>query len=121
MFSRRGPNQKIIVGGSYNLNPVTLGLAATYFGEVTWQHASDETNDQTFSAKTLFDFTASLQAMKGVTLGLAVNNLLGTYPDEIDPKGDFTTDLGGRFRYPWEVNQFGFNGRVVLGTAKLSF
>ena len=35
------------------------------------------------------------------------------YPDEIDTKGDFVTDLGGRFKYPWEVNQFGFSGTVV--------
>lgn len=115
------PNQKLILGAAYDLTPVTIGLAATYFGEVTWQHASTVANDQTFSAKTLLDFTASYKVIDGVILGLAVNNVLGTYPDEIDPKDDFTTDLGGRFRYPWEVNQFGFNGRVVIGSAKLSF
>jgi hypothetical protein len=25
---------------------------------------------------------------------------------QIDPKGDVVTDLGGRFKYAWEVNQF---------------
>ena len=50
-----------------------------------------------------------------------VNNLLDTYPDVIDTKGDFVTDLGGRFKYPWEVNQFGFHGRVFLATINFTF
>jgi len=115
------PNQKIILGGSYNFNPVTIGLSGTYFGEVTWQHASDPTLDQTFSGKPIFDLNASYAINNQVSLSLLVNNIAGTYPDEIETGGDVVTDLGGRFRYPWEVNQFGFNGRVILGSANFSF
>jgi iron complex outermembrane receptor protein len=39
-----------------------------------------------------------------------VNNLFNVYPDLLDTKGDVVTDLGGRFKYAWEVNQFGFSG-----------
>ncbi|MFP6889823.1 MAG: hypothetical protein VCF07_08760 [Nitrospinota bacterium] len=39
---------------------------------------------------------------------------LNVYPDPIDVKGDPLMDLGGRFKYPWEVNQFGFNGLLVV-------
>ena len=52
-------------------------------------------------------------------LSIGVDNLLDVYPDKIDNKGDVTTDLGGRFVYPWDVNQFGFNGRFYF--AKLQF
>ena len=48
-----------------------------------------------------------------LSASLAVNNLLNVYPDEIETQGDFVTDLGGRIRYPWEVNQFGFNGAII--------
>jgi iron complex outermembrane receptor protein len=39
----------------------------------------------------------------------------------IDTKGDFVTDLGGRFKYPWEVNQFGFMGTNFMGTISYDF
>ncbi len=90
-------------------------------GEVTWQHASDPAKDQTFSAKVILDLNASYKLSKEITLSLLVNNLLDTYPDVIDTKGDFVTDLGGRFKYPWEVNQFGFNGRMFLATLNFNF
>lgn len=115
------PNTKIIAGASYDFSPLTVGVTGTHFGEVTWQHASDPAKDQTFSAKVLVDLNASYRLTKEFSLSLLVNNVFGTYPDEIDPKGDVVTDLGGRFRYPWEVNQFGFNGRVILGSANISF
>ena len=31
------------------------------------------------------------------------------------------TDLGGCFKYPWEVNQFGFNGTVINGGVTFKF
>ena len=114
------PNQKIILGASYDMDPFIVGLTGTNFGEVTWQHASDASLDQTFSAKFLLDLNVNYRITKGVGISLLVNNLLDTYPDEIETGGDFVTDLGGRFRYPWEVNQFGFNGRVILGSLNLN-
>ncbi len=114
------PTQKIIAGASYDFNPFTIGLSGTYFGEVTWKHENDAAKDQTFSAKTIFDLNLNYKMNEVVSFGLMVNNLLDTYPDVIDTKGDIVTDLGGRFKYPWEVNQFGFNGRVIIGTANFN-
>ncbi|MCF6270591.1 MAG: TonB-dependent receptor [Melioribacteraceae bacterium] len=126
------PNTKIIFGTSYDLNPFKVGLSATYFGEVTWQHANNGLNgvdvgngplpiddaayDQTFAAKIIFDLNLRYAINENISFSFMINNLLDTYPDVIDTKGDFVTDLGGRFKYPWEVNQFGFNGRVFLAT-----
>lgn len=56
-----------------------------------------------------------------LSLFASVNNLLDVYPDEIDAQGDFVTDLGGRFKYPWKVNQFGFNGMIVNGGLTYKF
>ncbi|MCP5064423.1 MAG: TonB-dependent receptor [Ignavibacteriae bacterium] len=115
------PRTKIVLGASYDLAPLKVGLSGTHFGDVTWQHASDPNMDQTFAAKIIFDLNASYPLSKEITLSVMVNNLLDTYPDEIDTKGDSVTDLGGRFKYPWEVNQFGFNGRVFLATINFTF
>ena len=57
--------------------------------------------------------------MLGISLG--VNNLFDVFPDKIDNRGDVLTDLGGRFQYPWEVNQFGFNGATGSARVQLSF
>lgn len=113
------PNQKLIFGVGYNLNKLTLFLNNTLFGEVTWQHATDPAMDQTFSSKVLTDLNLEYQLTSVIRFTVGVNNLLNVYPDEIDTKGDVVTDLGGRFKYPWEVNQFGFNGTTLSG--KLSF
>ena len=49
-----------------------------------------------------------------------VNNIrIGNEMIELDPKGDVVTDLGGRFKYAWEVNQFGYSGTTF--TAGLNF
>ena len=50
-----------------------------------------------------------------------VNNLFDIYPDVLDPKGDPSTNLGGRFKYPWEVNQFGFSGTTFKAGLAFKF
>ena len=50
-----------------------------------------------------------------------MNNLFDIYPDKIEARGDFNTNLGGRFDYPWEVNQFGFNGTTINGGITFKF
>ncbi len=107
------PGTKALLGATFNIADFRVGLNNTYFGEVTWQHADDPAKDQTFSAKVITDLILGYDFSEKFGANLVVNNLLNVYPDEIDTKGDFVTDLGGRFLYPWEVNQFGFLGTVV--------
>jgi iron complex outermembrane receptor protein len=110
------PKIKASLGANYETAKYGFTLNNTYFGEVTWRHASDPTKDQTFSGKVLTDVVFNYNINEVIKLNLTVNNLLNVYPDEIDNKGDVVTDLGGRFKYPWEVNQFGFLGtKVKLG------
>lgn len=133
------PANKMILSLNYSMGALNIGLNNTQFGEVTWKHVdngingapvgpggstlptNDEDYDQTFSAKLVTDLNLNYQLNDNLSLNLAVNNLLNTYPDVIDTKGDMITDLGGRFKYPWEVNQFGFMGTNILGTVSYSF
>ncbi|WP_456424493.1 TonB-dependent receptor [Lutibacter sp.] len=115
------PKTKIMLGFDYKLNDFSAQLNNTYFGEVTWQHATDPAKDQTFSGKVITDINFNYNFSEKVSVNLSINNLLNVYPDAIDTKGDFVTDLGGRFKYPWEVNQFGFNGTILRAGLSYKF
>jgi len=112
------PQTKLIAGLDYNHEKWSLNLTNTYFGSVTWQHAGDPSKDQTFAAKWVTDLSFTYPMSEKCSLSFGINNLLDVYPDVIDPKGDPVTDLGGRFMYPWEVNQFGFNGRIFSASCR---
>ena len=115
------PSDKVLLGFSFERGPLRATLNNTRFGTVTWQHATDPSLDQEFDARILTDLNVSYQVSDRVRLGVAVNNLFNVYPEEIDTGGDVLTDLGGRFRYPWEVNQFGFNGTTLSGNVNVRF
>ena len=115
------PSNKLILGLNYLVGSLEIGLNNTQFGTVKWQHASDESKDQTFGAKLVTDLNLNYKVDNNLSLNLAVNNLANVYPDEIVTGGDFVTDLGGRFKYPWEVNQFGFMGTNIQGTVSYNF
>jgi iron complex outermembrane receptor protein len=133
------PQTKVILGLDYSIKKWDFVLNNTYFGQVTWQHSDNGLNgaplgpggsnlptedaayDQTFAGKIVTDLIINFNLTKSVSLFASVNNLFNVYPDTIDTKGDFVTDLGGRFKYPWEVNQFGFNGTVINGGISFSF
>ena len=115
------PNTKFLFGGTYEIGKFNAALNNTFFGEVTWQHATDPFKDQTFTGKVVTDVSFGYEFSDFVSLNVTVNNLFDVYPDEIDTRGDVVTDLGGRFRYPWEVNQFGFNGMTFRGGLTFKF
>ncbi|SMD35136.1 iron complex outermembrane recepter protein [Reichenbachiella faecimaris] len=112
------PSSKFLLALDYGLGKLSTGLRFTRFGEVTWRHATDPLKDQTYSSKIITDISINYKLSQLASFGISINNLLNVYPDEIDAKGDPLTNLGGRFRYAWEVNQFGYLGTVI--SAKLS-
>ncbi|WP_227805627.1 TonB-dependent receptor plug domain-containing protein [Algibacter lectus] len=115
------PKSKVLLGLDYDLNKWNFILNNTYFGEVTWQHGSSPALDQTFAGKVITDLIVGYEFSEKLSGNISVNNLLNVYPDELDAKGDVVTDLGGRFKYPWEVNQFGFNGTVLNASLAFKF
>lgn len=104
------PNLKYSLGANLTLDKFNFNLNNTYFGKVTWQHPADPSLDQTFSGKILSDLIIAYNISENMNVNLTANNILNVYPDVIEAQGDLDTDLGGRFKYPWEVNQFGFMG-----------
>ncbi|MEE9349515.1 MAG: TonB-dependent receptor [Flavobacteriaceae bacterium] len=115
------PKIKGLLGIKYEQDKFHLIVNNTLFGPVKWRHASDPSKDQTFSGKTLTDVVFGYDIYKWMKFNLVVNNAFNVYPDEIDTKGDPVTDLGGRFRYPWEVNQFGFLGTKIKAGFTFNF
>jgi iron complex outermembrane receptor protein len=133
------PKSKVLLGLDYKINKWNFTLNNTYFGEVTWKHSNNGLNgaplgpggsllptedsayDQTFAGKVITDLVIGYNFTDKISGFVSANNLLNVYPDEIDTKGDFVTDLGGRFKYPWEVNQFGFNGTIINGGLTFKF
>jgi iron complex outermembrane receptor protein len=115
------PNTKVLLGANYDIDNFSFILNNTYFGKVTWQHATDITKDQTFKGKVITDLGFSYKFTSTVSANVMVNNLLNVYPDVINTKGDVVTDLGGRFKYPWEVNQFGFSGTIYTAGVNWKF
>ena len=89
--------------------------------DLPWQHASSAAMDQTFGGKLVTDLLLGYKLSDKANVNLTINNLLNVYPDPIDTKGDFVTDLGGRFKWPWEVNQFGFLGTIVKAGVSVKF
>jgi iron complex outermembrane receptor protein len=120
LFAR--PDSKLLLNGSIEIGWFGFNANLTRYGKVTWQHIdnglnkilgkSDTDFDQTFAAKSVIDISLQFKISKHLSFGLLANNVSNVYPDVIDTKGDFVTDLGGRFKYSWEVNQFGYLGRV---------
>ncbi|MEP1095355.1 MAG: TonB-dependent receptor [Cyclobacteriaceae bacterium] len=115
------PNFKILYGLNFSFGDLGVSINNTYFGEVTWQHGTDPANDQTFSGKVITDLVADYDLSEKLNINVVVNNLFNVYPDVIETGGDFVTDLGGRFKYPWEVNQFGFNGTILKAGLNYKF
>jgi len=115
------PDIKGTLGLNYSIGKFNTSFNNTYFGEVTWQHAADPNKDQTFAGKVITDLILNYSFSDKVQASITANNLLNVYPDVIDTKGDFVTDLGGRFKYPWEVNQFGFLGTVIKAGVTFKF
>lgn len=115
------PNFKTLFGITYKTGGLSATLNNTYFGKVKWQHATDVDKDQEFAGKVITDLILGYDINKKLNFSINVNNLLNVYPDEIVTGGDFVTDLGGRFKYPWEVNQFGFNGTTISGRISYDF
>ena len=94
--------------GAYFVNGARTGVAA-FRNALTGQN---ETFDQEFSAKMVFDFTASYKITKELTVSIGANNVFDTYQDLHTHANNFSA---GRFNYSRRVQQMGFNGRYIFG------
>lgn len=108
------PNVKGTLGISYKTGGLRLHFNNTYFGGVSEIHPTDASLDQEYNGKVLTDLIIGYDINDKINVNFTANNLFDVYPDELrNGDADFNVNLGGRFRYPWHVNQFGFMGGMV--------
>ncbi len=118
------PRQKGSVSARYAVDRFTIGWRANYYGKIFYR-PTDIDNDETFSAKTLFDLDVSYEVTSGVRLTVGANNLFNTFPDPHTKDSNLscgvaTCDGMGRFRYSRRVTQFGMNGGFYYGRISLT-
>jgi len=125
LISARPRNKGSVTLRYFNEQKFSATLNAAHFGDVTWLHPTNPANDQTFSGKWLLNAALEYHCLRirdeegnrgrpVLALSFTIANIFNQYPDPLDPKGDNSTNLGGRFHYYREVNQFGYEGRTFL-------
>ncbi len=117
------PRQKGNLGLKYDVGTVTLTARANYFGPVSYK-PTNMANDETFSAKTLLDLSASYEVTHQLELTVGANNALNTFPDKhcnnlAGPQNACSNYSSGRFPYSRRVTQFGMNGGFYYARLRL--
>jgi iron complex outermembrane recepter protein len=111
------PRNKYILSANYQISKLTLKAQATRFGKISTIAPVDKTQDQTFAAKWITDFSAGFQLAKFVSLNVGANNVFDIYPDKVfDPR--LTND--GTVVYSRFATQFGFNGAYYFAGLNFS-
>jgi len=114
------PRQKFNLSARYSISGFSLTARANYFGEVKYR-PTNPLNDETFSAKTIFDLDLSYELTRGLRISVGGNNIFNTFPDEHGtPEERAALGLNsnrsdGRFVYSRRVTQFGMNGGFYYG------
>ncbi|MDP3352925.1 MAG: TonB-dependent receptor [Flavobacteriaceae bacterium] len=113
------PTSKVLLGFDYQLDKLSASLNNTYFGEVKYfNYNLSGAEDQVFSGKVVTDLVLNYAFSDKFSVNFAVTNLLDVYPDEVN---EFGNSVGARFKYAWDVNQFGFNGTTFKGGITYKF
>jgi iron complex outermembrane receptor protein len=123
------PRSKINVTLNYKVGKFGAMLRSVRFGEVTTNNNAIvptlnsftgelESQDQTFSAKWITDFSISYQLFNNLSLQVGANNIFDVYPDEHTHSAN---NSFGRFRYSRQATQFGFNGAFYFARASVKF
>lgn len=132
------PRTKILLSTSWEVGALTLGVRASYFGNVkafsTGLNGADDNvkcnaNNrcvQTFSGKTIFDLNATYNFSDSFALTLGANNIFDTYPDKWHSTrngfaGEAASYSNGQTPFTRNANQFGFNGSYYYLTANVKF
>ena len=132
------PQSKILFSTNYEIDGLTIGARATYFGEVqafsTGLNAADSNVEcnpanrcvQTFGSKTIFDLNVTYAFSEAFSLTAGANNLFDTYPDKWNnlrdgAVGEASSYSNGQTPYTRNANQFGFNGAYYYVTANVRF
>ncbi len=109
------PQQKGSLTLTYGEKQFGLTARANYYGSIEYK-PTNPANDQTFSAKILFDLEGSYSLFEGFQLVLGANNILNTFPDEHQPNNRSNE----RFIYSRRVTQYGMYGGYYYGGFRMN-
>ncbi|MDQ6813543.1 MAG: TonB-dependent receptor [Bacteroidota bacterium] len=126
------PKNKVSLALNYKYSKFSAMVRLVRFGEVTYWDplnpavpsmlvnaftGQNEVTDQTFSAKTVTDFSLSYELLKTVTATIGANNIFNVYPDI---QAHSNNQSAGRFLYSRRVQQMGFNGAYYFARLKFN-
>ncbi len=132
------PRTKILLSANYEADGLTLGVRATYFGEVkafsTGLNAADSNVAcntanrcvQTFGGKTIVDLNLTYAFSDDFSLTFGANNLFDSNPDKWNALrdgfvGEASSYSNGQTPFTRNANQFGFNGAYYYVSASVKF
>jgi iron complex outermembrane recepter protein len=113
------PRNNMLLSAQWDVSDLTLIARAQRFGQVTVRQpiGTPQVPDQTFSAKTITDLSASYRFMQRISATLGVDNVMDVYPDENSDRGNVATNYSGNSNFgifPYSgISPFGFNGRFI--------
>lgn len=108
------PASKFALNLNYTTDKLNVGLAGTYFGDVSY-FSFDNTTVVDYAAKTVFDLTGTYNFSKSLNFTIGLNNIFNTYPTQQDANND--TDSGGYF----DAVQMGFGGSYYYARVGFAF
>lgn len=128
------PKNKLSLAFNYKYSRFSAMLRFVRFGQVVYLDPSidpanpaafpvnvftgqKQTQDQTFSPKTVTDLSLSYEISDEVTATIGANNLFDVYPDM---QAHSNNQSLGRFVYSRRVEQQGFNGAYYFARLKLN-
>ncbi len=100
---------------TYSAGKYSITTRANYYGSIEYK-PTNTANDETFSAKIIFDLEGSYELLEGIELIVGANNLFNTFPDEHTKEANRS---GERFIYSRRVTQFGTHGGFYYGGFRL--
>jgi len=113
-FEVGSPNEKLLLGGIWNVGSFAFAANATRYGEFTVRNANP-VNDQTFGSEWTLDLSGTYTLDRwAFTLG--ADNVFDSYPDEVL----FANSTTGQLPYSGSA-PFGFNGAFVYLNARYSW
>ncbi|MFA5806488.1 MAG: TonB-dependent receptor, partial [Melioribacteraceae bacterium] len=113
-FERGQPLSSWNFQANYSFSEWSFMARAGRYGEIT-SFNNNVVQDQTFSSVWVVDAEAAYNIMKGLTLGVGVNNLFDQYPDKIIKVNSFFGIL------PYSsMSPSGYNGRYVYSRINFS-
>lgn len=115
-FTKGTPRNKFIANILWTMDPLTVNLRATRYGEVTQVNRSGAAYDQTIDPKVVFDLELGYRIGKGIKASVGANNLFNVYPNKLP----YNLSSSGFAKYN-AYSPYGTSGGFYYGRLSFDF